>query len=148
VNNHLSKSSPAFVQSGGNCKLHSRFLHLDAHSTAQLVSLMQSASTYYVMRARQERARAAGTSSAIARRAHLELAVRLVNVATAPSSWSGTHEDVSDRTSASQTALNRSNLSRSVASAFSLPASEAFSDLLTLIDEAKRQVQTWSPSAI
>ena len=45
---------------------------------------MEAPSTYFTKRARQERASAIGATSSEARTAHLELAVRLVSVATRP----------------------------------------------------------------
>lgn len=49
---------------------------------------METASTYYARRAQQERESAERAASAQARRAHLELAFRLVNFATDPVPWS------------------------------------------------------------
>ena len=50
---------------------------------------METASTYYTRRARQERASAVDAVSAEARTAHLEMAFRLVTVATKPALWGG-----------------------------------------------------------
>jgi hypothetical protein len=48
---------------------------------------METASTYYTRRARQERASAVDAVSAQARTAHLEMAFRLVTIATKPALW-------------------------------------------------------------
>ena len=48
---------------------------------------METASTYYTRRACQERASASEAISAEARTAHLEMAFRLVTVATKPALW-------------------------------------------------------------
>ena len=48
---------------------------------------METASTYYTRRACQERASAFEAVSAEARTAHLEMAFRLVTVATRPPMW-------------------------------------------------------------
>ena len=49
---------------------------------------METTSTYYTRRAREERANAVEAASAEARTAHLEMAFRLVKAATQPSIWS------------------------------------------------------------
>ena len=84
---------------------------------------METVSTYFTRRAGEERANAAAADSPDARRAHLELAVRLVRVATEPAlgnAWSG------------EAAIP---LGKVLAVAFPLPDRGSFEALLEAISE-------------
>jgi hypothetical protein len=101
---------------------------------------MDTASTYFTRRARQERTKATEAASAEARSAHLELALRLVSVATQPALWSGWSASVpDDRDAAHRPATEgTSDLGNALASAFPLPARGTFEDLLKAVDEPRR----------
>ena len=98
---------------------------------------VESASTYFARRARQERENATGAASAEARTAHLELAVRLVKVATEPALWGAWSAympggRVADRR---QTADGVSDLGDTLTGAFPLQPRGSFEDLLNAMDE-------------
>ncbi len=110
---------------------------------------MENPSTYFTRRAGQERARAAEAASAEARKAHIELAFRLVSLATEPASWRASLErlDTTHAEGSRQTAVSRSDVGRALVDAFALPASGAFANLLKAIDEpAARNEGRRSPS--
>ena len=88
----------------------------------------ETASRYYTRRARQERTSAVDAGSAEARSAHLELALRLANIATEPALWG----DWSERTAESHDA----NVGRVLRGAFPIPSSGAFRDLLDAVDSS------------
>lgn len=97
---------------------------------------MEPAEPYFRERARTERTLAADARSPETRKAHLELAVRYVKVAEAL--YVRTQSAGLDATSAceptNQSRTERLDARRTLRSAFPLPASGAFSDLLKLID--------------
>ena len=100
---------------------------------------METPSTYFTRRAGQERSNAAFATSADARRAHLELAVRLVKVATEPalwSVWSATRLPLS--AIPGRMTAGASDLHNALAGAFPLPTSSSFEALLGAVDEADR----------
>ena len=87
---------------------------------------METASIYFTRRARQERAKAAAAGSAEARKAHLELALRLVKVAMRPALWARPENaNAQHRPSAGVT-----DISHALAGAFPLLRSDAFESLL------------------
>lgn len=90
---------------------------------------METASTYFTRRAREERTSAIDAASAEARTAHLEMALRLVKVATDPPTAFGRigtlrgHNDNA-----------RDELGHSLRSAFPLLKSHDFQELLDAVD--------------
>jgi hypothetical protein len=87
---------------------------------------METASTYFTRRAQQERASAADAASAESRKAHLELALRLVRVAIEPALWAW-------RGAASERHLpndGATNIGHALAGAFPLPPAGTFESLL------------------
>ena len=98
---------------------------------------METASTYFTRRARQERASAAAAASAEARKVHLELALRLVRVATEPAlgrTWS----DYSAHGAAITPYGRAADLMKTadgLTGAFPLPGTEGFEHLLAAVDE-------------
>jgi len=99
---------------------------------------MENTSTYFARRAGQERIRAAEAASAEARKAHIELAFRLVSLATDPVSWSASLNglDATHSSAHRQTAVSRCQVGKVLVDAFALPASGAFANLLEAIDES------------
>ena len=91
---------------------------------------METASTYFTRRARQERTSALEAASAEARTAHLEMAFRLVKVATEParsfSEQRGHNDNVVD------------GLGAPLRRAFPLPTSDDFQHLLDAADRKTR----------
>ena len=99
---------------------------------------MENPSTYFTRRAGQERARAAEAVSAEARTAHIELAFRLVNLATDPATWRASEEGPNATpagAAARQTAVSRSEVGKALVDAFALPTAGAFANLLQAINE-------------
>ena len=91
---------------------------------------METASTYYTRRAREERASALDAASAEARTAHLEIAFRLVRVATErehPFSQPRGHNDNAV-----------AGVSGPLRCAFPLPRSDEFQHLLEAVDQSIR----------
>ena len=84
---------------------------------------METASTYFTRRAREERTSALDAASAEARTAHLEMALRLVKVATEPRPLFAEARD-----------LNDNELSAPLRSAFPLRQSNDFQHLLDALD--------------
>jgi len=104
--------------------------------------LVETASTYFTRRAGQERANAANAASPGARRAHLELAFRLVRIATEPALWRAwaaqlPRGDVARR----EMAAGRSQVAKTLDGAFPLSPSGAFERLLDAVDETDRAQQ-------
>lgn len=99
---------------------------------------MQSTSTYFTRRAGQERAKAAEAASAEARKAHMELALRLASLATDPVSWRASLRglDATNAGAPRQPAVSRSQVRKVLVDAFSVPASGSFANLLQAIDES------------
>lgn len=96
---------------------------------------METASTYFTRRARQERAKAADANSAEARMAHLELAFRLVRVTTQYPSWRDCPENMSHGTPTHESATLASNDLENVLSvAIPLPSTDAFEGLLDALE--------------
>jgi hypothetical protein len=98
---------------------------------------MEEAGAYFKRRAQQERAHAEEATSAEARRAHLELAFRLVNLATDPVSWTPANDALSadENVAPRQDVGDRQRvLATTLVTAFSLPDSGTFFDLLEAID--------------
>jgi hypothetical protein len=95
---------------------------------------VETASTYFTRRARQERTNAADAHSSEARKAHLELAFRLVRVATEPALW-----EWSQNGEAGSLAHHRvqAGLDDALAGAFPLPASGSFDHLLEAVNTAE-----------
>lgn len=92
---------------------------------------------YFRSRARAERTTAEEASSPEARRAHLELALRYVKAAEALYVRTRGSTEVSGpvlREQPSPPAIDPANLEEALSKAFPLPASGAFSDLLSVID--------------
>ena len=85
---------------------------------------METASTYFTRRAREERNCAADASSAIARSAHLELALRLVSAAVNAVSGSRSFE------------VNPVDVRGALRNAFPVPANAGFQNLLAAVDRA------------
>jgi hypothetical protein len=99
---------------------------------------VETASTYFTRRASEERANAADAGSAQARKAHLELAFRLVKVATEPAlcAW----PDYLSGAGAVAHHQPPGGLSSALAGAFPLPASGRFEYLLEAVNTTE-----WSP---
>jgi hypothetical protein len=87
---------------------------------------MEAATAYFTRRAREERTSAASAASAEARSAHLELALRLVKVATEPARPAPHGNDNS-----------HGEVGGALDDAFPLPPSDAFEDLLQAIDQRR-----------
>jgi hypothetical protein len=87
---------------------------------------MEAAIAYFTRRARQERTRAASAASAEARSAHLELALRLVKVATQAAPPAPHHND---------NCLDE--VAGALDDAFPVPPSSEFDELLNAIDEQR-----------
>ena len=87
---------------------------------------METASTYYTRRAREERTSALDASSAEARTAHLEMAFRLVKVATEPAHL------FSEARGHNDNAIE--GLSAPLRRAFPLPKPDDFQHLLDAVD--------------
>ena len=98
------------------------------------VGTMETASTYFTRRAREERAVAADAGSAQARKAHLELAMRLVRVATEPALWTRSGDPSTPSEGAPQP--GSAELKNALASAFPLPPSDSFEYLLQAASSA------------
>lgn len=99
---------------------------------------METASTYFTRRARQERTNAAEALSAEARSAHLELALRLVRIATEPALWGGWYLGARERQplAAEQEADPVDDVGNALVGAFPLPPPGTFDDLLKLVDSS------------
>lgn len=95
---------------------------------------VETTSAYFTRRARQERAIAADARSAQARKAHLELALRLVRVATEPALWAWP-EELSGSGAAASTVAG-AGLDDALVNAFPLPSSDSFEQLLATVDLA------------
>lgn len=96
---------------------------------------MEPTEPYFRERARIERTIAGEARSSEARKAHLELAVRYVKVAEAL--YVSTHAEMDHPSTAEETDLPRTGqveLGLALRSAFPLPGSGAFLDLLKVID--------------
>ena len=91
---------------------------------------VETASNYFTRRARQERANAADAGSAQARKAHLELAVRLVRVAVEPALWAWPEGAIAQH----QQADNVTDMGHALSSAFPLLHSASFESLLEALD--------------
>lgn len=87
---------------------------------------METASTYFTRRAGEERRCAVDASSAAARSAHLEMAVRLVRAAVQPS-WT-------ELSSSEHEASLVKGVDSALRDAFPLPAAAAFQHLLAAVD--------------
>ena len=87
---------------------------------------VETSSTYFTRRARQERAKAANAASAEARKSHLELALRLVKVAIGPALWVWSESAAAHH----QTADSVAEIGNVLADAFPLPPSGPFENLL------------------
>lgn len=97
---------------------------------------MEAAIAYFTRRARQERASAAEAESAEARSAHLELAYRLVRLATEPSLWGGWSEKAGVAANdLHQDILN--DVAVALDDAFPLPRAGAFEELLEAVDKTR-----------
>ena len=96
---------------------------------------MENPSTYFTRRAGQERARAAEATSAEARRAHIEMAFRLVSLATDPVSWRASLDGLNAPPAARRSVVSRSEVGKVLVDAFALPVSGAFANLLEAIDD-------------
>ena len=90
---------------------------------------METASTYFTRRAGQERANAADAGSAEARKAHLELAFRLVKVATQPALWAWP-----SNADAHKAAALAGDIRDVLAGAFPVLSSATFGPLLEALD--------------
>jgi hypothetical protein len=100
---------------------------------------VETASTYFTRRARQERANAVAAASAEARKAHLELAFRLVRVATAPAAWaSSEYWSVEVGVVCNLAAGGQTDMSDALTSAFPLPRADGFERLLEAADTTTR----------
>lgn len=95
---------------------------------------MEAATTYFTRRARQERTSAADAGSAEARSAHLELALRLVKVATEPALWAGWSNDPK-AAAAQKNGDAIYDVASALGDAFPLRPVSEFDELLTAMDE-------------
>lgn len=87
---------------------------------------MEMAGTYFAKRARQERVKAADAASPQARKSHLELALRLVNVATEPASWCKPR----------RTLARGTGIDDALSGAFPVQSFDPFKSLLEALDNA------------
>ena len=100
---------------------------------------METASTYFTRRAGQERANAANAASPGARKAHLELAFRLVRIATEPGLWRAWAGQLpGGRAARPEIAEGKSQVASTLAGAFPLAPTGAFERLLDAVDETDR----------
>jgi len=101
---------------------------------------MESSRTYFTKRAREERAKAAKASSEKAKKAHLELACRYAAAAELyeAAASSGSDPATSDLSRSGASKIAR-ELGQVLVSAFPLPPSGAFPDLVQAIDESDWQ---------
>lgn len=112
-----------------------------SHGRDSLTILAQSgpveaASTYFTRRASQERVNAANATSPGARRAHLELAFRLVRIATEPALWRTWAGQLSGGSVARpEIAEGKSQVASTLAGAFPLAPPGPFERLLDAVDE-------------
>lgn len=100
---------------------------------------METACTYFTRRALQERTKAADACTPEARKVHLELALRLVKVATEPLS-SPLPDPVPQRVTLDpgSGAACLKGVGNALARAFPLRSSGTFKDLLDAVDTAER----------
>lgn len=101
---------------------------------------METQCTYFTRRAFQERTKAADASSPEARKVHLELALRLVRVATQPPS-PAVPEGVLHVTNDRDT-VSGMDVSDALAGAFPLRPCGNFEQLLDEVDSAERRNAT------
>ena len=101
---------------------------------------MDPSRPYFSRRAREERANAQEASSTEARKAHLELAFRYEKVAAQLYVGHCSSADRTPRTRRAPAADRRAEIGRAISSAFPLPTSGAFPDLLEAIDDAERRM--------
>jgi hypothetical protein len=104
---------------------------------------MDSTPRHFSRRAQEERATAEKASSAEARRAHLELAFRYERIAVELHFGVAELQAREDSSAGSHhigRSYGRAELARAIRSAFPLPTSGAFPDLLDAIDEAEGQI--------
>ena len=91
---------------------------------------METASTYYTRRARQERASAVDAISPEARTAHLEMAFRLVTIATKPALWgrqTGHNDNAFDE------------MAEALRDVFPATATDEFQHLLDAVDQTRNR---------
>ena len=101
---------------------------------------METECTYFTRRALQERTKAADAASAEARKVHLELALRLVRVATHPvSSPLPQAMSVGSATDARLTAACLKGVGDALTGAFPLRPLDNFEHLLEAVDTAERR---------
>ena len=101
---------------------------------------MDTASTYFTRRAREERAKAADAASPEARKAHLQLALRLVRVATEPALWAWAEASSGEGAVAHQQSGGElTDMGSTLAGAFPLPPFASFEHLLEAMDTAEWQ---------
>lgn len=101
--------------------------------------LVETASSYFTRRAGQERANAANAASPGARRAHLELAFRLVKIATEPALWRAWVGRLPGcGVPRPEMAESKSQVASTLAGAFPVAPSGAFERLLDAVDETDR----------
>jgi hypothetical protein len=98
---------------------------------------METAAIYFTRRAGQERGNAAGAASAEARKAHLELALRLVRVATDPALLGASSGWLSS-VPRQPPAVGVDEVGDSLAAAFPLPPNHMFDGLLEAVDQSDR----------
>ena len=99
---------------------------------------VETARTYFTRRAREERANAADAGSPEARKAHLELAFRLVRVATEPAGWTWPEQLLGAGAFAHHD--TRDDLCNTLAGAFPLPPADSFEHLLEAVNTTE-----WRP---
>src|SRR3954470_10797842 len=96
---------------------------------------VETASSYFTRRARQERTKVFDAGSAEARKAHLELALRLVRVVTEPALWAWPeYSSGRDALAHDQKAVSLMEMGDALAGAFPLPPSGSFKHLLEAVD--------------
>jgi hypothetical protein len=100
---------------------------------------METASSYFTRRARQERTNAIDAVSAEARSAHLELAVRLVRRATQSALWRGWSSSLTIESTMARRPITQGmrNVGYALAGAYPTPAIGTFEDLLKAVDETR-----------
>jgi hypothetical protein len=97
------------------------------------VRSVETASSYFTRRARQERATAANAASSESRKAHLELALRLVKAAIEPTLWVWSEGAIAHH----QSPDGVTDFGTVLADAFPLPLSGTFESLLESVSTTK-----------
>lgn len=97
---------------------------------------METTSTYFTRRAREERTSAVDAVCAAARSAHLELALRFIKAATQPALWSRWSSAQRVPLARAQNDDAAHDVASALRGAFPLPETGAFQHLLIAVDRS------------